>query len=30
MYEVPKELAGIFGFRLEKVDPEKALGFYLS
>ena len=28
-YEVPKELAGIFGFRLEKVDPEKALGFYL-
>ena len=29
MYEVPKELAGIFGFRLEKVDPEKALGFYL-
>jgi hypothetical protein len=29
MYEVPYELAGIFGFRLEKVDPEKALGFYL-
>ena len=29
MYEVPKELAGIFGFRLEKVDPEKALGFKL-
>ena len=29
MYEVPKELAGIFGFRLEKVNPEKALGFYL-
>ena len=29
MYEVPKELGGIFGFRLEKVDPEKALGFYL-
>ena len=29
MYEVPKELAGIFGFRLEKVDPKKALGFYL-
>jgi hypothetical protein len=29
MYEVPKELAGVFGFRLEKVDPEKALGFYL-
>ena len=29
MYEVPYELAGIFGFRLEKVNPEKALGFYL-
>jgi hypothetical protein len=29
LYEVPKELAGVFGFRLEKVDPEKALGFYL-
>ena len=29
IYEVPKELAGIFGFRLEKVDPKKALGFYL-
>jgi len=29
MYEVPYELAGIFGFRLEKVDPEKSLGFYL-
>jgi len=29
MYEVPKELAGIFGFRLEKIDPKKALGFYL-
>ncbi len=29
VYEVPYELAGIFGFRLEKVNPEKALGFYL-
>ena len=29
IYEVPKELGGIFGFRLEKVNPEKALGFYL-
>jgi len=29
IYEVPKELAGVFGFRLEKVNPEKALGFYL-
>ena len=29
MYEIPYELAGIFGFRLEKVDPKKALGFYL-
>jgi hypothetical protein len=29
MYEVPYELAGIFGFRLEKVNPEKGLGFYL-
>jgi len=29
IYEVPYELAGIFGFRLEKVDPKKALGFYL-
>ena len=29
IYEVPKELGGIFGFRLEKVDPKKALGFYL-
>jgi hypothetical protein len=29
IYEVPYELAGIFGFRLEKVDPKNALGFYL-
>ena len=29
LYEVPKELAGVFGFRLEKINPEKALGFYL-
>ncbi|MDB9910536.1 hypothetical protein OAC88_00155 [Flavobacteriaceae bacterium] len=27
IYEVPKELAGIFGFRPIKVDPEKSLGF---
>ena len=29
MYEVPKELAGIMGWRLTKVEPEKALGFYI-
>ena len=29
IYEVPKELAGIFGFRPIKVDPEKSLGFKL-
>jgi hypothetical protein len=29
MYEVPKELAGIMGWRLTKVEPEKALGFYM-
>jgi hypothetical protein len=27
IYEVPKELAGVFGFRPIKVDPEKSLGF---
>ena len=27
IYEVPKEVAGIFGFRPIKVDPEKSLGF---
>ena len=29
LYEIPKELAGIFGFRPIKVDPEKSLGFKL-
>ena len=29
LYEIPYELAGIFGFRGEKVKPEKALSFYL-
>ena len=29
IYEVPYELAGIFGFRPVKVDPEKSLGFKL-
>ena len=29
IYEVPRELAGIFGFRPIKVDPEKSLGFKL-
>jgi len=29
MYEVSKELAGIMGWRLTKVEPEKALGFYI-
>jgi len=29
IYEVPKELAGIFGFRPIKVNPEKSLGFKL-
>jgi hypothetical protein len=29
MYEIPYELAGIFGFRPIKVDPEKSLGFKL-
>jgi hypothetical protein len=27
IYEIPYELAGIFGFRPIKVDPEKSLGF---
>jgi hypothetical protein len=27
IYEVPKELAGVFGFRPIKVNPEKSLGF---
>jgi hypothetical protein len=29
IYEIPNELAGIFGFRPIKVDPEKSLGFKL-
>ena len=29
MYEVSKELAGIMGWRLTKVEPEKSLGFYI-
>jgi len=29
IYEIPYELAGIFGFRPIKVDPEKSLGFKL-
>jgi hypothetical protein len=29
IYEVPYELAGIFGFRPIKVDPKKSLGFKL-
>ena len=29
MYELPKEVAGIFGWRLNKVEPKKALGFYI-
>jgi len=29
LYEIPYELAGIFGFRLIKVDPEKSMAFKL-
>jgi len=29
LYEIPYELAGIFGFRAIKVDPEQSLGFKL-
>ena len=29
LYELPKEVAGIFGWRLNKVEPKKALGFYI-
>jgi len=29
IYEIPREVAGIFGFRPIKVDPEKSLGFKL-
>ena len=28
--EVPKQLAGVFGFRLIKIKPDKALGYYLA
>jgi len=30
VYEVPYELAGIFGMRAEKIDPLKTMGFYIS
>lgn len=30
IYEVPYELAGIFGMRAEKIDPLKTMGFYIS
>ena len=29
IYELPQEVAGIFGWRLNKVEPKKALGFYI-
>jgi len=29
-YEVPYELAGIFGLRAEKIDPLKSMGFYIT
>jgi hypothetical protein len=29
-YEVPYELAGIFGQRVEKIDPLKTMAFYIS
>ena len=29
IYEVPYELAGIFGYRATKVNPEKSLGYYI-
>ena len=29
-YEVPYELAGIFGMRAEKIDPLKTMAFYIS
>ena len=28
--KLPNEVAGIFGFRQVKVDPEKAMGFKLA
>ena len=27
IYEIPDEFAGVFGWRLEKIDPKKGLGF---
>ena len=30
MYEVPNEIAGIFGLRREEIDPKKTLGFYIT
>ena len=30
VYQVPYELAGIFGFRAEKIDPVNTMGFYIS
>ena len=30
VYEVPYEVAGIFGMRAEKIDPLKTMGFYIS
>jgi len=29
-YEVPYEVAGIFGLRPEKIDPKKTMGFYIT
>jgi len=29
IYEIPDEMAGIFGWRLNKIEPKKALGFYI-
>ena len=29
VYEIPYELAGIFGYRATKVNPEKSLGYYI-
>ena len=29
IYEIPYEMAGIFGYRATRVDPEKSLGYYI-
>jgi hypothetical protein len=29
VYEIPYEMAGIFGYRATKVNPEKSLGYYI-